>query len=111
MITYTTQQGDTWDLISYRLFNTEMHTNDLFNANTEHKDIAIFEAGIVLNVPEIIVEQTQMIAPWLRGVQTGTDHDYFDEIPVINIEYNDLISYRLVDRHTLSVKNLILARV
>lgn len=51
--TYTTQYGDTWDLISYDLFGTESRMDLLMQANYEHSDTLIFDSGIVLTVPDI----------------------------------------------------------
>lgn len=102
-VTYTTIQGDRWDVISFRLFGSEFYTNDLFEANTDYADVAIFSAGIVLNVPDVVVEQAQLIAPWLR--QTVNDDESDSElIPSINIEFNTLFSYRWIDNWTAKIR-------
>lgn len=51
--TITTKQGDTWDIIAKREYGKETCMNILIRANFPHRKIALFPAGIVLNVPEI----------------------------------------------------------
>ena len=46
--TYTTIQGDMWDLIAKRLYNDEASLNVLLEANQQYADIVVFPAGIVL---------------------------------------------------------------
>ncbi len=95
-------QGDRWDVISFRLFNSEMYTDALFKANTQYADVAIFGAGVLLNVPDIVVQETQLVAPWLRVSVEDTVED--ELIPNINIEFNNLISYRWIDRYTARIR-------
>lgn len=51
---YTTKSGDTWDTIAYELWGDEMLMADLIEANLTYADVVIFDAGIVLTVPEIV---------------------------------------------------------
>lgn len=53
MGTYTTLQGDMWDLISYKIYGDERHQGILMDSNPEHLDIFVFEEGTVLNVPDL----------------------------------------------------------
>ena len=53
MKTYTTVQGDLWDSIAFRQLGSTSHTDRLINANLQHREIYVFPAGIVLNLPEI----------------------------------------------------------
>ena len=64
--TYTTTQGDMWDLIAKRLYNDEASLNVLLKANQQYADIVIFPAGIVLAVPEYIAPVTSILPPWRR---------------------------------------------
>ena len=69
MRNYRTVQGDTWDLIAYRLYpeqGRELRTGDLLEANSEYRDYVIFPAGIVLNVPEIDYPVSESLPPWKR---------------------------------------------
>ena len=66
---YRTIQGDNWDLISYRVYQTqgrELRTGDLLEANPDYRDYVIFPAGIVLNVPDIDITQIETLPPWKR---------------------------------------------
>ena len=42
--TYTTTQGDMWDLIAKRLYNDEASLNVLLEANQQYADIVVFPA-------------------------------------------------------------------
>jgi phage tail protein X len=69
MKTYRTQQGDTWDLIAYRLYpkvGREMCMGRLLEANEEHREAVIFGAGIVLEVPEIDIPVASNLPPWKK---------------------------------------------
>lgn len=50
--TYTTQQGDTWDLIAYKVYGDEKLTGWLMQNNFPHLDTMVFDAGVVLQTPE-----------------------------------------------------------
>lgn len=60
---YTTVQGDTWDLIAYKLWGSEYLLPLLYDANPLLADTLIFKAGIVLNVPEIENETDEVDRP------------------------------------------------
>lgn len=66
MTTYTTKQGDMWDLISYRLCGSNDQIVSLMQANPEHIKTYIFPAGVVLNVPELNSEESYVLPPWER---------------------------------------------
>lgn len=53
MKTYTTIQGDMWDSISYKVYGSEKYIGLLMQNNLELLDIFIFDAGIVISVPEM----------------------------------------------------------
>ena len=66
---YKTIQGDTWDLIAYRLYESqggEKRTGDLLDANPEYKDYVKFPAGIILEVPEVNNAAIETLPPWKR---------------------------------------------
>lgn len=62
---YTTIQGQTWDQISFAVYGTEMNVGKLMEANTRQLGIFIFPAGVVLEVPEIKTEDTNL-PPWRK---------------------------------------------
>ena len=96
MTTYTTQQGDTWDLISYRSYGSEFHTDELFKVNLQYSDIAVFSAGIVLNIPDVITDIPVSIPPWERGAVSETA---IETAPVFDFERNREPSYRMLERY------------
>ncbi len=64
--TYSTIQGDMWDLISYRVYGTEKHVKDLLEANPKYRTIAVFPAGITINCPDILSSTSSILPPWKR---------------------------------------------
>ena len=62
--TYTTIQGDTWDLIAWRLFGEEKYMKHLMEANRAHVDTLVFSPGIALNVPELPEEAGEDVPFW-----------------------------------------------
>ncbi len=64
--TYTTIQGDMWDLIAKRLYGDEAALNVLLDANQQYADMVVFPAGVVLEVPEYTAQVTSMLPPWRR---------------------------------------------
>lgn len=64
-MTYTTVQGDMWDLISYKVYGDERFTDVLISANPQHNKILIFSAGIEIDVPEVEERITSSnLPPW-----------------------------------------------
>lgn len=53
MDAYTTIQGDTWDLIAWKLYGEERRMKELIEANWEYADTLVFSAGANLLVPEV----------------------------------------------------------
>ncbi|MEQ6355916.1 tail protein X [Lysinibacillus sp. M3] len=53
MHSYTTIQGDTWDLIAYKLWGSEYLLPLLLEANPKHRNTIFFTGDVVLNVPSI----------------------------------------------------------
>jgi len=66
-MTYTTTQGDLWDVIAKRTLGSEYYMSDLIEANPLHRETVIFSAGIVLNVPVLETPVSQNLPPWKRG--------------------------------------------
>lgn len=68
--TTTTRQGDMWDILSKRLYGTEVLMHVLIKANLSHRKTVIFPAGVVLNVPEVSEAEIQYadnLPPWKTG--------------------------------------------
>lgn len=64
--TYTTIQGDMWDGIAKKVYDSESGINVLLEANQEYADIVIFSAGVVLTVPDYMPPKTELLPPWRR---------------------------------------------
>lgn len=66
MNTYTTTQGDTWDMIAYRKLGSTNYTDRLISANPEHVGTLLFPAGVTLRLPEIAEKTSGDLPPWKR---------------------------------------------
>lgn len=66
MSTYTTVQGDVWDLIAYKRLGSTDYTDRLISANPEHLEKYFFPAGVVLQLPEITEKVDGSLPPWKR---------------------------------------------
>lgn len=65
---YVTVQGDTWDIVSLKVYASEMHLDKLIEANAAYREIVIFPAELKLLVPNISVSSISSTAPpWKRG--------------------------------------------
>ncbi len=64
--TYTTKQGDTWDLIAFRVYGDVKYTGWLMQNNFPHLDIFVFDAGVVLQTPELPESEQLAGAPVWR---------------------------------------------
>lgn len=63
---YTTVQGDTFDTIAYRMYQTASVTSDIINANLDYIEVGIFDAGIKIKIPDIDVSKTTAKPPWME---------------------------------------------
>lgn len=65
---YTTRQGDTWDIISLRIYGGEMLGYVLLQANPQYMRMIILPAGLTLVVPQLPAGKTKLPSPpWARG--------------------------------------------
>ena len=67
---YYTVNGDTWDLISYKVYGVEQYFHKLMRANLNLLSIAVFDSNIPIIVPDIssedeIVDKSKL-PPWRR---------------------------------------------
>ncbi len=53
MNTYTTVQGDCWDLVAFKLYGSEKYMKLLAEANMPLLDYLTFPPGTVINMPDI----------------------------------------------------------
>jgi phage tail protein X len=73
--TYTTIQGDTWDLIAYKLYGDEKYMRYLVQANYPHIDTLVFSSGTVLTVPELPEEPDEDAPYWRSDDDEETEED------------------------------------
>lgn len=67
MKTYRTLQGDTFDIIAFRLWKDEHLCSTLMDANPGYMDALIFPAGIELNIPDFVKEPKRAdLPPWYK---------------------------------------------
>jgi hypothetical protein len=59
-----TRQGETWDMISFRLLNNEYYGDQLQKANPLYNQITIFDAGVRLTVPAVIIKVSVSNVVW-----------------------------------------------
>ena len=66
MATTITKHGETWDMISYRVYGDEHWTWRLVNANRELRHVRLFSAGVKLIVPPLPEEAANRntLPPW-----------------------------------------------
>lgn len=67
--TYITSQGDTWDMISYKVYGNEKYVDRLIQANLFYKEVVIFSANVKLTIPEVSIRYRSTLPPWKRGAQ------------------------------------------
>lgn len=61
---YITEQGDTWDLISYKAYGSSKYMGNLMQNNFELIDIFIFSAGTEVYIPQLTEEESEDIPEW-----------------------------------------------
>ncbi len=65
MASYTTKQGDMWDMIAYTQLGDCSRVGDLLQLNPQYSDVYIFPAGISLELPsEEDYSIPDTIPPW-----------------------------------------------
>lgn len=62
--TYTTSQGDTWDLMAYDLYGDEKYMHYLLEANWPLLDILVFSSGTRIVVPDIPEDASEDVPFW-----------------------------------------------
>ena len=70
MKVYRTTQGDTWDLIALKMYPNlggEKLMHMLTEANPKYIRTVIFEANVMLRIPEVNIPIVSSLPPWKRG--------------------------------------------
>lgn len=63
---YTTVSGDTWDLISYKVFGTETYMDKIIKLNIDYINTVVFKAGIAINLPDKLSTADDKLPPWKK---------------------------------------------
>lgn len=63
---YTTIQGDTWDIIAYKVYGNSMYMDRLIEANPRYTNVFIFSANISIDVPKIEADVSTVVPPWKK---------------------------------------------
>ena len=67
MKTYTTAQGDMWDLIAYNEMGSASYTYLLIRNNIRYCRLFDFPAGVVLTIPDVPENSIpDSLPPWKR---------------------------------------------
>ena len=61
---YTTKQGDTWDIISYKAYGDCKYIGLLMQNNFNLLDTFIFSSGIEVVIPALPEEENGSIPDW-----------------------------------------------
>lgn len=64
--TYSTIQGDMWDMIAFKVYGRENCIKELLEANEEYRDVAVFPSGVTLKLPDIEIPRSNNLPPWKR---------------------------------------------
>jgi len=64
---YTTVQGDTWDLIAYNQYGDELQLHVLIETNPQHRETVIFPAGVELQIRDIGETARAPAPPWITN--------------------------------------------
>lgn len=65
MLSYTTTQGDMWDLIAYKTLGSERYMSIIIEANEQYIDTVVFKEGITLSVPQGNTSVSRRLPPWV----------------------------------------------
>lgn len=62
-----TVEGDTFDGLALEFYNDEKQASTIIKANPDHCGTLIFEAGVVLTIPdEAVATLPESLPPWRR---------------------------------------------
>ena len=62
---YTTQDGDTSDLLALDMYNDERLAHYIIEYNPDYADVIVFEGGVQLKLPVVEeAETSETVPPW-----------------------------------------------
>lgn len=65
-LSYTTKQGDTFDIIALKYYNNEKYASLLMQNNVGHIGTIVFPRGVTLKIPVIVKSAQSTLPPWKR---------------------------------------------
>lgn len=65
-LSYTTVDGDTYDMIALDMYYDEFKASLIADANPKYAGTVVFPAGVVLRVPVIQAADVSTMPPWRR---------------------------------------------
>ena len=66
MTTYSTESGDTWDIIAKKVYGNELLADKLMANNFDLLDTMIFSSGVNVNIPDKPLTADTDLPPWRR---------------------------------------------
>lgn len=63
---YVTALGDTWDIIAYKMYGNERQMSVLIETNPQHQETVLFQADVVIQVPDMVAATSTVLPPWRR---------------------------------------------
>lgn len=65
---HTTVKGDTFDMLALWYYNDEKQASTIIQANPDHCDSLIFDAGVSLVIPDAAtITPPETLPPWRRS--------------------------------------------
>ncbi len=65
-MTIITRSGESWDMISFRIYGDERHMHELMAANPQYCGVSFFPYGTELRGPDIVAPSGPNLPPWKR---------------------------------------------
>jgi phage tail protein X len=64
---YNAKNGDTWDIIAYKLYGDEFKSSAIIEVNPRLAHIIVFKGGEKINLPDMTeTSAPNTLAPWRR---------------------------------------------
>lgn len=68
MLKHRTVQGETFDMLALQYYTDEKLAHEIMAANPDHAATLVFDAGVLLDIPEqTAVVMPETLPPWRRG--------------------------------------------
>ncbi len=63
---YIAESGDTWDSISFKIYEDEFNVELLMNANKDLMHIFVFGGGEIVKIPELPEDVSSSLPDWRK---------------------------------------------